>query len=250
MRKGLILTERDYKILKHLVVGPATVNNIFEHFFKSDNGKTPTRWRVMMRRLKKYEEEKLVHSKHNPRIGSVIYVLTKKGAECAADKYGFEVSNVWTHIPKHDNIFHDLMVSGLAKVILKETQELKGYRIDYLYSEAYIKKEEGPRKGVYIPDLRTRILTPKGFFDFDIEIDCGTISRKDFTGKITSFDNVILIITKTAERLELLLRYMQETFTVKDVFIATYNDVFYNGFFTHKWHANSVTRRSLVDITS
>ncbi len=38
MRKGLILTERDYEILKHLVVGLATVNNNFEHSFKSDNG--------------------------------------------------------------------------------------------------------------------------------------------------------------------------------------------------------------------
>ena len=37
MRKGLVLMERDYEILKHLTVGPATVNNIFQDII--DRGK-------------------------------------------------------------------------------------------------------------------------------------------------------------------------------------------------------------------
>ena len=53
MRKGLLLTERDHELLRHLSLGPCTVGNIFKYFFNTADSNPKTRERVMQRRLRK-----------------------------------------------------------------------------------------------------------------------------------------------------------------------------------------------------
>lgn len=146
MRKGLVLTTRDLKILDHLWYGPATQFTIFETFFQNADGNIKTRKRVMAKRLQKLEKDGIIKSTFNPRVGRTIYVLDKKGGECVADSYGREVSNVWSHFPRND-IFHDLVVSSLAKTIAKEIDKNKGYNIDSIVSSGHSRYLKNLRGG-------------------------------------------------------------------------------------------------------
>ena len=246
MRKGVSLTARDYEIFGHLRHGPATNQNIFKNFFDNDNENKKTRERVMLRRLKKLEKEKLIKVMYNPRIKSAIYVLDKVGAECVADKLGLEVSNIRCHFPKTADIFHDLIVSWIAKLIAKEIDELIQCDRSSILSETFLKKEKGGQRGVYYPDLKVRISNGTSIINYDIEIDCGNINKADFIGKIRTFEGTILIIVKTEARLNLLHRYLRAIGTGKAVCIALTEDIGRDGFFCCKWRTPTSEYVSLI----
>jgi hypothetical protein len=247
MRKGVSLITRDYEIFGHLRHGPATIPNIFNNFFDNGNGNKKTRERVMIRRLRKLEKEKLIKAMYNPRIKSTIYVLDKAGAECVADKLGLEVSNVRSHFPKTADIFHELYVSGIAKVISKEIDEFVECDHSSILFEAFLKKENGGKRGVYYPDLKVRISTPSGIVNYDIEVDCGNISKADFFGKISSFESTILIVVKTEARLDLLHRYLRMIGTWKTVYITLVDNILgKDGFFHCKWRTPTSQYVSLI----
>jgi len=250
MRKGVMLTQRDFEILKHLAYGPATDRSIYETFFEKENGNIRTRKRVMLRRLKKLEQEKLIKTKFNPRISRSIYVLERTGAVYAADKFGLEVSNMWCHFPKNADIFHDIIVSGIAKRIVKDVKETNPYELDFIIFENYLKKEIGAKvkKGIYYPDLQVGVsFAPERFFTFDIEVDCGTISRRDFLGKITSFKNTVLISATTEERLNLLYRYLKHMRVNKGVYITLHKHIFNEGFFKCEWY-DAFSQRGFIHL--
>jgi DNA-binding PadR family transcriptional regulator len=234
MRKGLILTGRDLKILEHLWYGPATDLNIFEAFFQKEDGNIKTRRRVMKKRLQKLESDGIIKSTVNPRIKRTIYVLDKKGGECVADASGREVSNVWSHFPKND-IFHDLIVSGVAKMVVKEVETIEGYSIDFLVFERSLKSLQKSRKGFCYPDFQMGIKTPNGQYVYDIEIDCGNISRADLIAKMNSFNNVILLVTHKDARMDLLYRYLMESHCNKAVYVCSFERIVKRGFFKGQW---------------
>ncbi|HBR21603.1 MAG TPA: hypothetical protein DD713_03400 [Nitrospiraceae bacterium] len=235
MRRGLILNERDFQIFKHLAPGPATEGNIFRHFFDNGNGNTRTRKRIMLRRLKKLEKAKLIKSRYNPRVRNTIYVLDKHGAEYAADKFGLELSNIRCFFPRHADIFHDLMVSAVTKIAERDINEYIKFEYLSLYTETYIKKEHAGKKGIFYPDLRIRITNSEGSMNFDLEVDCGTISKAAFIGKIRTFQGIILIVVRTDARMKLLQRYLREIGPNKIVLITFIDNITADGFLHCKW---------------
>lgn len=234
MRKGLILTARDLKILEHLWYGPATDLNIFQTFFAKEDGNIKTRKRIMAKRLQKMESAGIIKSTVHEMVNRTIYVLDKKGCEYVADLSGREVSNFWCHFPKND-IFHDLIVSGLAKIVAKEIDEIEGYSIDSLVFERQLKTLHKGRKGVCYPDFQICIKKPDCQCVYDVEIDCGNISRADLIAKMNSFRNVMLFITHKAARMELLYRYIIESHCGKAAYICSYERIVNQGFFKGRW---------------
>jgi hypothetical protein len=69
-------------------------------------------------------------------------------------------------------------------------------------------------------------------------MDCGTISRSDFLGKIAYFRDTILIVTRTLKRLELLLAYLKEEGISKPVYFVTYKELINSTFLSCKWRKN------------
>lgn len=234
MRQGLVLTGRDLKILDHLWYGPATELSIFDAFFQNEGGNIKTRKRVMAKRLQKLEGDGIIKSTVNSRVKRTIYVLDKKGGEYVADSYGREISNVWSHFPKND-IFHDLVVSALAKTVVKEVDKIERYSIDSIVFERSLKVLKKPTKGYCYPDFRLGITSPSGQHIYDIEVDCGNISRADLNAKVNSFINVILLVTHKQARLELLCKYIMESQCRKAIFVCSYSEIVNNGFFTGEW---------------
>lgn len=234
MRKGLMLTDRDLKILDHLAYGPATEVSLYETFFQTQDGNSKTRKRVMAKRLQKLESSGIIKSTVNPRVKRTIYILDKNGGEYVADNFGREVSNVWSHFPKND-IFHDLIVAGVAKTVVKEIDKIEGCSIDFIIFERALKVLQKSRKGCCYPDFQMGITSPNDQRVYDLEVDCGNISRADLNSKINSFTNIILLVTHRGIRMELLYKYIMESHCRNAIFICSYEKIVRNGFFRGEW---------------
>lgn len=239
MRKGLLLTQRDHELLRHLSLGPSTVGNIFKYFFNTADSNPKTRERVMQRRLRKLEQEDLIRSISSPIVSDRIYALTSHSASIVANDQGIELSNVWVN-PNVKNIKHDLYVAGAAKKIYRESEELKLYKLTFLQFEYGLRRIEKLRKGVYLPDIIFAIqgLDNKHILDFNLEVDCGTISRKDFLGKIKYFRDTPLVIINTQKRLSLLKSYLKAARIAKHVYLTTFEEFFYTALPECNWHTN------------
>lgn len=185
----------------------------------------------MVKRLHKLEADGYIISKVNPRVKGVIYMLQKKGGQYAADQLGREVSNVWSH---YADIYHDLMVSELARTAVYEIERSEGYQIAFFLLEHCLKTVE-VKKGLCYPDFKIGVKTLVGERIYDVEIDCGTISRADFIAKMNSFDGIILVATNTKERMVLLRRYTTGLYSGKTIYISTYEKIMREGFFKGKW---------------
>ncbi|MFI5294982.1 MAG: hypothetical protein ACHQ0Y_08155 [Thermodesulfovibrionales bacterium] len=189
----------------------------------------------MTKRLHKLEEEGFLISRVSPRVNATVYLLDKKGGRHAADLLGREVSNVWSHCPKDADIFHDLMVAGLIRIVVDAVEEKRGYEIDFFLLEHCMKATTRPRKNLCYPDFKIGIVTPAGPKTYDVEVDCGTISRRDFLSKMNSFENVTLIVSNTLARMTLLCKYAARLYRNKTVYANTFEKVKKEGFFTGKW---------------
>lgn len=234
MRKGLMLTDRDLKILDHLSYGPATEVSLYETFFQTQDGNSKTRKRVMAKRLQKLESSGIIKSTVNPRVKRAIYILDKKGGEYVADNFGREVSNMWSHFPKND-IFHDLIVARVAKAVVGEIDKIEGYSIDFIIFERSLKVLHKSGKGFCYPDFQVGITSPNGQHRYDLEVDCGNISRSDLNAKLNSFSNIILLVTHKAARMELFYKYIIESHCRKAIFICSYEKIVRHGFLTGEW---------------
>lgn len=235
MRKGMIHTERDFSIMFYLGFGLTTANYIFDYFFAADGKNKKTRLRVMQRRLQKLLNEGLIQARYSPRTKSIIYTLTESGAIYVADGTGAELTNLWTHFPKDQDMYHDLIVSGVAKKLVRDNEQAADYTLEALRFERFLKIYYKGKKGVYYPDIEIWIKTRGGTFKYNIEIDCGTISRRDFFGKINSFEGDILFITNTEERLDRLLAYLGTIRPGKKVLLTTKDEFGRNGLLGCKW---------------
>lgn len=245
MRKGLLLTQRDTDIICHLSYGLATDENIYRTFFLKEGGNTKTRRRVMVKRLHKLEAEDYILSKVNPRVKGVIYMLQKKGGQYAADQSGREVSNVWSYCPKDADIYHDLMVSELARMAVYEMAGSQVYGITFFLLEHCLKTGKA-KKGLCYPDFKIGLKTQVGERIYNVEIDCGTISRADFIAKMDSFDGIILLATNTKERMDLLRRYTVSLYHGKSIYINTFERIKREGFFKGKWFSFAANEWRLI----
>jgi DNA-binding MarR family transcriptional regulator len=223
--------------MKYLATGPAPDSHIFNKFFKADKSKVRTRQRVKSRRMFKLEEAGMVERKDSPLFREVIYFLTKKAAPIVAAEHGMDLANVWSTF-NDNNLEHDLYVSLVAKKILKEAEEKKLYELAYLELECALKASQKVQKGSYFPDLLAGIVGPSMTNAFDLEIDCGSVSRKDFMGKVGYFENKILVVTKTWQRLNLLRWYLQADDVGKTVYLIVLKEFFSEPLLECKWYTN------------
>ena len=236
MRKGLLLTRRDFDIFCFLVYGMATDHDIYRNFFFYDGGNEKTRRRVMVKRLRKLEAEGYIISKVNARINGVIYMLQKKGAQLAADELGRKVSNVWTHGSKYSDMYHDLMTSELARMALWEIEKAEGFENVFYINEHCLKTGKAAQKGLCYPDFLLGIKTTDGEEKYAVEIDCGTVSQADFIAKMKSFGDTILVVTNTENRMNLLRGYCLRMYRSKAIYMNTYENIKKReGFFKAKW---------------
>ncbi|MBI5847223.1 MAG: hypothetical protein HZB31_04620 [Nitrospirae bacterium] len=246
MRKGLLMTGRDMTLLKHLSVGPTTRKSIFSNIFEVKESNKKTRERVMLRRLAKHELEGLIKSATCPNVKDTIYFLTKKAAPIVASHYGMELSNIWVNYSEK-TIEHDLYTSGCAKKIIKEAEEKKMFKLNALVLECGLKNGK-LKKGVYFPDILFGIDGPGRLNIFYLEMDCGTVCRRDFIGKINYFKDRVLVITKTLARIDLLMWYLRAEKISGPVFFSTYKNFSDNSFLTCTWYSNSSKEPTVIKI--
>ena len=225
MRKGTLLMDRDYRILRQLSYGYASSKNIFRNFFREENSNHATRERVMNRRMRKLERNSLVRSLTSPIFEDILYSLTDAGAALVAEKFGIEPTNIWVNF-KEENALHDLRVSNAARKIIKESEELELFDLTSLELECCLRKGGRNKKGIFYPDIRFGVQRAEVPTIFQLEIDCGTVSRRDFLGKIDCFEAPILVVTSTETRLNLLMRYLSDEQIAKPVFLTLF-EAFY-----------------------
>jgi hypothetical protein len=190
----------------------------------------------MLRRLVKHEKEGLINSATCPTVSDTIYFLTKKGAPIVAAKYGMDITDIWVNF-NNKTLEHDLIAAGCAKKIFKEAVEKNLFHLAHLIPECGLKTEK-LKKGVFYPDVFIGIRGAEKISAFDLEVDCGSISRKDFMGKINYFRDGILVVTKTSERLDLLLWYLRAGKVTKPVHLTTVKNFHSTDFLSCQWHSN------------
>lgn len=235
MRKGPLLTNRDLLILLFISWGPAGDIDIFWKFFQKRDGNRKTRMRVMQNRLKKMEQIGTIFSTYSPRLKNTIYFLTPIGAQFVSDKFGRELSHIWAHRSKKDDIYHDALTAWFTRMTLTEAENSKGlFKIDSIVYERHLKTlQQG--KGVCYPDFQLSILTGNERPIFDVEVDCGTIGRKDFLAKYMSFQNTMLVATNTEARMNLLLGYLRDIKCSDTVYLNRVANIREDGFLMGKW---------------
>lgn len=238
MRKGILLGVRCLEILRHLSYGPATARSIFVHFFKKEGANPKTRWRVMARRLEKFEREGLIRGVLSLQHKDTIYVLRKAAVPLVASRYGIEPNNVWIRF-KLENLDHDLHVAAIARKLVRSFEG----RLVFLDLECALRKDSKTRKGSYYPDIRLGVREETAIKIMAVEVDWGTVSKRDFLGKMNSFDGPILVIVPTRGRMELLMGYIETYRISKAVFITTSNDFFGYDFFEGPWRSNQAAGR-------
>jgi hypothetical protein len=201
----------------------------------------------MLRRLFKHEQEGLINSATCPTVSDAIYFLTKKAAPIVAAKYGMDLSEIWVHFNEY-TLEHDLLASGCAKKIIREADEKKLFDLSYLILECSLKKDK-LKKGGYYPDVLFGIKGAERDNMFNLEIDCGTISRKDFIGKISYFQDSVLVVTKTWKRLELLLWYLQVEQVSRPVYLTQFKNFLSKDLLTCMWHSNISKKTVSIEIS-
>jgi len=179
MRPGIVSNTRDYDILHWLYWGPAVVTNIFLKFFNADEKNKKTRWRVMLRRLQKMQDARLIEVVTDNRAHERIIVLALKGAELACKVFSLDIENAWLHAGKDQDYYHDLTTAILARRFVFNAPE--DITVDLLF-EFYLKKERQRRRpnvsGIGYPDFRVHLYrNNKEEKTFDVERDCSTIGR-------------------------------------------------------------------------
>ncbi len=235
MRKGIVLTKRDVQLMRHLSFGPATGKSIFINIFDKEGAATRTRRRVMMRRLVKLEKEGLIVRKVSHTYRDYAYTLTKDAAPIVAGQFGVELTSVWASFnDKH--IDHDLHVAGIARRLVRESEEKHLYELLSLVLECELRRRSRASKGVYFPDLTFGLLNAsERRISFDLEVDFGTVTRNDFLGKIRYVEKNILVVTSNEKRLDLLLWYVKNACISKPVYLTTLKEFYDNTLITCSW---------------
>jgi hypothetical protein len=234
MRKGIVLTKRDVQLMRHLSFGPATGKSIFINIFDKEGAATRTRRRVMMRRLVKLEEEGLIARKVSHTYRDYAYTLTKDAAPIVAGQFGVELTSVWASFnDKH--IDHDLHVAGIARRLVRESEEKHLYELLFLVLECELRRRRKVFKGIYFPDLTFGLQGTGSKKSFDLEVDFGTVTRNDFLGKIRYFEKNILVVTSNEKRLDLLLWYVKDACISKPVYLTTLKEFYDNTLITCSW---------------
>jgi hypothetical protein len=240
---------RDLKILKHLSFGPATRKDLLRQFFSKEGKNDKTRERVMMRRLNKLEQAKLLSKKTSPMFTDSIYVLRKEAAHLVAARYGAEVTALWTGVSdKH--LDHDLCTARVARKIVAESEDLDLYDLDRLSLECSLRSDNPVQKGVYYPDFEFTISGPTKPNIFSLEIDCGTISRRDFVGKMKYFRGTILVVATTTQRVDLLMWYLRASGITKPVYLAVHKEFMSksNTLFTMQWYSHLADDQATLEL--
>lgn len=237
MRAGLILKKRDLKVSIYLATGLETGKAIFNAYFAKGQVNIATRKRVMMRRLAKLVEADIIRTGVSPLIHGTLYYLSPKGAQFVASRTSWPLEGIWINF-NSATAEHDLLCSRVAKLIVKEANEDGRYELNYLMIETELKSGAKLKKGVYFEDIIFGIQVQRNKIQFSLEGDCGTVSRKDFLGKIGYFSNTILVLTTTLERLNLLQQYLKQEGVSKHVYLATFDHFFNKGLLHCEWHTN------------
>jgi hypothetical protein len=245
MRKGILLTNRDCRVLYHLSKGPAAKSTIYRKFFRLDGSSQKTRERVTNRRLEKLENGGLVRSVIAPTFREPLYVLTKDAVAIVSSRFGLDTVNIWVNL-NMQTIEHDACIAGTARMIEHEATEKNLYDVPYLALECFLKRQGKVAKGEYFPDLRFTITDSKKTIIFDLEGDCGSVSRKDFLGKMNFFPNNVLVLASTRKRLDLLLWYLNHSDVRKPVMLALFEDLFNNSLLDCQWHLPRTASRTTL----
>jgi len=179
----------------------------------------------------------LVKRLTSPDWKETIYVLTQDGALKVAARHGYDINNVFYNVnPK--NIEHDLIVSAVARKIKKEATQQKHYKLANIQLECAQRSAIKQQKGAYFSDLKVNLIGPTALNEFDIEVDRGTVSRRDIIGKILFFSGTVLVVTNTKLRLALILRYMEFENIEEKVYVITMEEFFKNALVDCQWHTN------------
>jgi len=247
MRKKFQMMVRDYKLLKCLSRGPATRRHIYEEIYAKKGSKKETRRRIMIRRLAKLERAGLIASTTCPTVADTIYYLLPQAAPIVASLYGMEVSYIPTNY-NANTLQHDLFAAGCHRKIRKDAEDKKLYKLSYVIPECGLKKGSKLKRGVYFPDLLFAIKNGERTDTVYLEVDCGNISRLVFAGKMNYFSGTILVVTQTATRLALLLRYLAADGITKPVYLTTLKSFFAADLPACKWDTNFSKEKVSLDI--
>lgn len=247
MRKGLMMTPRDMLLLEHLSLGPATGKSILINIFDAEGSNRKTRERVMLRRLAKHMTEGLIKSTVCPTFKDQIYFLARKAAPIVAARYGWEISHIWVNF-NANTVEHDLIAAGCGRKIIMEAGKKKLFELSFIVPECGLKSGNRLKKGVYYPDLLFGIKGAAGTKTFSLEVDCGSISRRDFLGKINYFEGTPVVVTKTWKRLHLLLWYLQSEKIARPVYLTTVGNFIKSGFISCEWQSNSAGGEMRIEL--
>lgn len=235
MRKGLLMKDRDFQLLRHLSYGPVLSRSVLIHIFDTPNANKKTRQRVMTRRLAKHEQEGLIKTMTSNTIRDNIYCLTSKAAPLVSSKFGLELSNIWVNC-NEKTVEHDIYVAACARKIYKEGVNDRIFDLASIMLECGLKTKGKLKRGTYCPDILFNIREATGIKSIFMEIDCGTISRADFIGKIRHFEGLIYILTNSVARLNLLIAYLMTEGVEKKVHLACLKDFYSNTLLSCPWH--------------
>jgi len=202
-------------ILRTLSAGPATRMYLYRTFFRKpgDQDKYVSR-QMFERAMKKLENRGYLRryefSPPNLSVKNAItcYVLTEAGVNFVCNEFAMERDFVRCAIPKNSEYKHELLVSDVIRILHKEAFENKAYKIDYIYDDRMMKRQAPPRKGLFYPDLRVRIVSKlRPGITFNIEVDAGEKGRGYWLQKMRSWADTTLVLTLTEDRTNMLYEY-------------------------------------------
>jgi hypothetical protein len=174
----------------------------------------------MLRRLQKMQNAGLIKFIEDHRSRDRILVLDRKGAELVCNVYSLEIENAWIHSGKEQDYYHDLSVAEIASHLVFDANDELEVDLEF---EFYLKKEQQRRSGntkdLGYPDFRVHFKNAAEKI-YDVERDCGTISRHAYGKKLLSSHYPLLIITETIQRVKWLFKNAIELQAQRKIFIT------------------------------
>jgi len=227
--EGLILTDRDIELMRHLAFGPAFADDLHARFFVG-KGKLVSR-QAYERRMRKLMDAKCLERMEPQRIRGrrtilhkPVYTLAEGGIEVLTSQGVLQIDRIRRVRPNRQNLFHEITLTRLIRRIYEG--DPRRYEVIRLYDHDMLARQVQRVRIRRIPDLRFTLKFKHGaFYSYLVEVDAGTTHTPEFLQKLVAFIQLnrrlapvnsrdpvgILIVCHTADRMETLQRAVVES---------------------------------------
>ncbi len=246
---GVVIGEKDIKIIEYLSCGCATFLDLLGHLKKSyKQGQNINHELILRKRLSQllgagYIESQIYHVRGSS-ARQALYILSEPARHMLIES-GWHYQKIRGILPNNFTIAHELAVTAIVRAIKKES---KRSQYDYrLHDENSLKKVSGgSNKGEFYPDLLVKVMLTISGEQKDkyyyIEYDNGTIPTRDILKKSIKMNSInIFFICATTERMDKLragvMNAPVKEKLIKKVFFGLLEDICSMGIYGAKFQA-------------